>query len=142
MSYLDTKQALVQKLIATSIYGITSADISCENSDFDPSGKDAFIACYFIPATSEILGKTSESSNDDRGIFQVSVYIKLQDQFYDNTQLQIIDDILSGFVYNSTTVYNGQTVQILESTVNAGSENESWFKRDISINYLTFSERI
>ena len=29
----------------------------------------------------------------------------------------------------------------LESTVNNGIENESWFKRDISINYLTFSTR-
>ena len=142
MSYLDTKQALIQKLIATTITGITAADISYENNDFDPSGKSKFVAGYFIPATSEILGKTGASGNDDRGIFQVSVYVKLNGGTYDNDQLQIVDDILSGFLYNTTTVYNSQTVQILESTLNAGTENESWFKRDISINYLTFSERV
>jgi hypothetical protein len=49
----------------------------------------------------------------------------------------MIDDILSGFAYGSAEVYNGQTINILESTVNSGSENEAWFKRDVSINYLT-----
>jgi len=38
-------------------------------------------------------------------------------------------------------VYNGQTVSILESTVGDEIEVESWVKRDISINYLTFSTR-
>ena len=142
MSYLDTKQALIQKLSGTVITGITAADIAYENNDFDPTGKAKYIAAYFIPATSDIMGKTSASGDEQRGIFQVTVFIKLNSGAYDNDQLQIVDDILSGFVYNSTDVYNGQTVQILESTVNAGSENEAWFKRDVSINYLTFSERV
>ena len=137
MSYYNTRQALIQRLINTSITGITAADISYENSDFDPKGKRKFVAGYFIPATSEIMGKTSASSNDQRGIFQVSVFVKLNSDDYDNTQLQIIDSITTGFVYNTVTVYNGQKVQILESTVNSGSENEAWFKRDVSINYLT-----
>ena len=141
MSYYDTKQALIQQLTSITITGITSNDISYENSGFNPNGKSKFIAGYFIPATSEIMGKTSASSDYQRGIFQVSVFVKLNSDDYDNTQLQIIDSITTGFVYNTVTVYNGQKVQILESTVNSGSENESWFKCDISINYLTFSNR-
>ncbi len=137
MSYLDTRQALIQKLINTSITGITSNDISYENSDFNPKGKSKFIAGYFIPATSETTGKEIAAIQEKRGIFQVSVYVKLNGGNYDITQLQIVDDILSGFVYGSEAVYNGQTISILESTVNSGSENESWFKRDVSINYLT-----
>ena len=137
MSYLDTRQALIQKLINTSITGITSSDISYENSDFNPKGKSKFIAGYFIPATSETTGKELAAIQERRGIFQVSVYVKLNGGNYDITQLQIVDDILSGFVYGSEAVYNGQTISILESTVNSGSENESWFKRDVSINYLT-----
>ena len=137
MSYLDTRQALIQKLINTSITGITSNDISYENSDFNPKGKSKFIAGYFIPATSETTGKELAAIQERRGIFQVSVYVKLNGGNYDITQLQIVDDILSGFVYGSEAVYNGQTISILESTVNSGSENESWFKRDVSINYLT-----
>lgn len=137
MSYLDTRQALIQKLINTSITGITSNDISYENSDFNPKGKSKFIAGYFIPATSETTGKEIAAIQEKRGIFQVSVYVKLNGGNYDITQLQIVDDILSGFVYGSEAVYNGQTISILESAVNSGSENESWFKRDVSINYLT-----
>ena len=142
MSYLDTKQALIQRLNSTVMTGITAADIAYENNTFDPTGKSKYIAAYFIPATSDIMGKTSSSSNEQRGIFQITVFIKLNSGFYDNDQLQIVDDILSGFGYNAVEVYNSQSVQILESTVNAGSENESWFKRDVSINYLTFSERV
>jgi len=142
MSYLDTKQALITKLIATSITGITSADIAFENNDFDPTGKSKYIAAYFIPATSDSMGKTINSGDDHRGIFQVTVFIKLNNGNYDNDQLQIIDDILAGFIYNDKAVYNGKTVHIKDSNVNSGSENESWFKRDISINYLTFTSRI
>ena len=137
MSYLNARQALIQKLISISITGITSADISYENSGFNPSGKSKFIAGYFIPATSETTGKELAAMQERRGIFQVSVYVKLDSGDSDITQLQIVDSILSGFVYGAEAVYNGQTVSILESTINSGSENESWFKRDVSINYLT-----
>jgi hypothetical protein len=137
MSYFDTRQALIQRLINTSITGITAADISYENSDFDPKGKSKFIAGYFIPATSETTGKELAAIQERRGIFQISVYVKLDSGQSDTAQLQMIDDILSGFAYGSVEVYNGQTINILESTVNSGSENEAWFKRDVSITYLT-----
>ena len=141
MSYYNAKQALLQQLSSITITGIASADIAYENSNFNPIGKSKFISTTFIPAASAITGKTQASSNEQRGIFQVSVFVKLNSGEYDNTQLQIVDSIITGFVYNTVAVYNGQTVQILDSTVNSGSENESWFKRDISINYLTFSNR-
>jgi hypothetical protein len=141
MSYFKTKQALITQLLAASIPNITSDDIAFENKDFDPSNKSLWLACYFIPATTGSMGKTPASSDEQRGVFQVSVFASLNNNDYDNAQLQTIDSILSAFQYNSGTVYNTQTVDILESTVNNGIENESWFKRDISINYLTFSTR-
>ena len=67
--------------------------------------------------------------------------MSLNNDNYDNIQLQTVDSVLSAFQYNSQTVYNSQAVDILDSTVNNGTENESWFKRDISINYLTYSKR-
>lgn len=141
MSYFKTKQALITQLLAASIPNITSDDIAFENKDFDPSNKPLWLALYFIPATTGMMGKTPASSDEQRGVFQVSVFTSLNNNDYDNVQLQIIDSILSAFQYNSSTVYNNQKVDILESTVNNGTENESWFKRDISINYLTFSTR-
>jgi hypothetical protein len=141
MSYYKTKQALLTQLLGASVPNITSDDIAFENKDFDPKNKSLWLACYFIPATSDMLGKSVTSSNEDRGVWQVSVFVALNNNDYDNVQLQTIDSILSAFQYNSGTVYNDQKVDILDSTVNNGIENESWFKRDISINYLTFSIR-
>ena len=142
MSYLKTKQALITHLLATPITGLTGADIAFENNDFNPTGKSLWLACYFIPATSETLGKTTASSDEQRGIFQVSIFVALNSINYDNAQLTAIDEILSGFLYNTNIVYNGQKVDILTSEVNNGSESEAWYQRDISINYLTFSERV
>ena len=141
MSYLDTKQALITKLLSTPITGIGSFDIAFENNDFDPTSKSKYIAAYFIPATSESTGKELAAIQEQRGIFQVSVFVALNNSSANNAQLTAIDEILAGFQYNSSTVYNAQQVDILETTINSGSENESWFRRDISINYLTFSNR-
>jgi len=136
MSYLDTKQALISKLLSTSITGITSADIQYENSDFNPIGKDKYIGCYFIPATSDTTGKEAGAPQEQRGIFQITIYIKANSGNYSNDQLQIVDDILAGFAYNSSAEYNGRTVRILESSVNSGANNGAWYKRDVSIDYL------
>ncbi len=141
MSYYNTKQALLTQLLGASIPNITSSDIMFENKDFDPKGKSLWLACYFIPATSEMMGKSTTSSNEDRGVWQISVFVSLNNDNYDNAQLQTVDSVLSAFQYNSQTVYNSQAVDILDSTVNNGTENESWFKRDISINYLTYTTR-
>lgn len=138
MSYLDTKQALIQQLLTASI---SASDIAFENKNFDPSSKPIWYSAYFIPATTEMMGKTQTSSDEQRGIFQVSVFVKLNSTTFDNAQLTAIDNVLSVFKYNAKTVYNTQTVSILDSTVNNGIETESWFQRDISINYLTFSTR-
>ena len=141
MNYLKTKQALLTQLINNLPTGLTTADVAFENKEFDPSGKSLWLACYFIPATSDSLGKTLASSDEQRGIFQVSVFVAINSGNYDTNQLTAIDEILTAFRYSTSTVYNGTTVDILESTINNGTENESWFNRDISINYLTFSTR-
>ena len=139
MSYLDTKQALIQQLLTAS--GITNADIAFENKKFDPANKSFWLAAYFMPATTDILGKTPASGDEQRGVFQVSVFTELNSTNFDNDQLEKVDTVLSAFQFGTSTVYNGQQVDILSSTVNNGTENESWFKRDISVNYLTFSTR-
>lgn len=138
MSYLDTKQALIQQLSTV----VSVDDVAFENKDFDPSNKSLWYAAYFIPVSTEIMGKTLASSDEQRGIFQVSVFTPLNNGDFGNTQLQAIDDVLSGFLYNTSIVYNNQRVDILSSDVTSGTDSESWFQRNISINYLTFSERV
>jgi len=141
MSFFNTKQALLTQLINNLPTGLTTADIAFENKNFNPANKPLWLAAYFIPATNDILGKSAQSGNEDRGVFQVSVFVSLNNEDYDNTQLQAIDQLMASFKYNTQMVYTTQTVQALSSTVNNGTENESWFKRDISVQYLTFSTR-
>lgn len=138
MSYFDTKQACIQQLLTSTI---NSDLIGYENKNFDPKNLDEWFATYFIPASTEMMGKTLASSDEQRGVFQVSAFVAVDNEDFDNKQLKNIDTILSAFRYGTRIVYNNQTVDILESTVTNGSEQDSWFKRDISINYLTFSKR-
>ena len=138
MSYLKVKKAILTKLLTV----VSADDLALENKKFDPSNKSLWYAAYFLPTSSETMGKTSASSDEQRGIFQVSVFVNINRFDYDDSQLTAIDAILSTFTYNTNLVYNGQKVDILNSDVNNGSESEAWYQRDISINYLTFSERI
>ena len=141
MSYLNTKQACITHLINNLPSGLTTADIAFENRKFDPSGKDLWLAAYFIPASTEMMGKSATDKDEQRGIFQISVFVSLNSEEFDNAQLTAIDELISAFKYNTQMVYNTQTVQTLESTVNTGSESEAWYQRDISVSYLTFSSR-
>lgn len=141
MSYLDSKQALVTHLINNLPSGLTTADVAFENRRFDPANKPLWLAAYFIPASTEMMGKSITDSDEQRGIFQVSVFVALNSDEFDTAQLTAIDELITAFKYNTQMVYNTQTVSALESTVNTGSESEAYYQRDISINYLTFSTR-
>ena len=141
MSQLNTKQAFLSHLINNLPAGLTTADVAFENKKFDPKNKDLWLAAYYIPATSQPLGKTSADFDDERGLYQVSVFVSLDSDNYDNAQLQAIDDIKSAFSYNTELVYNDQVVYITSTEANAGVESESWFQRDLTINFLTFTQR-
>ncbi|PHS21820.1 MAG: hypothetical protein COA84_14925 [Robiginitomaculum sp.] len=141
MSYFQTKRAMTTHLLNNLPTGLTSDDVAFENYKFNPANKSLWLAAYFIPASTESMGKTVGSGDEQRGIFQVSVFVALNSNKFDEVQLQAIDELISAFKYNTQMVYTTQTVQSLESTVNTGSESEAWYQRDISINYLTFSTR-
>lgn len=142
MSYINTRNALTTQLLATSVTGVDGDDIAYENNEFDPSNKSLWLRASFLPASSLSTGKTLASSDEQRGIFQVSVFCAINNGSYDNIVLNAIDEILAGFRDTTSVSYLDQNVSIMESTVTSGSENEAWFKRDISINYLTFSKRV
>ena len=141
MSYLNTRQALVTQFLATTVTGLNVADIATDNEFFDPTDKSLWVMLTVIPASSNAMGKATTDKNEDRGILQVSVFIPVN--FKDRSILSAtaVDEIRTGFQFNSSTVYNGQQVSIQDTTVNQGRVTESWFQTDISINYLTFSNR-
>lgn len=141
MSKLNIKQAFISHLLSNLPTGITTDDIAFENKKFDPSGKDAWLAAYFIPALNDPLGKTSEDFNDSRGFYQISVFVPINSNSFDNTQLQIMDELEQAFSYNTELVYNGQKVYITSVDSTAGTESEAWFQRDLTLNYFSLSER-
>lgn len=137
MSYINTKQALIQQLLTV----VSGDDVAFENKSFDPTGKPFWYAAFFRPATTETTGKTLTSSDQQFGFFQVSVFVKRNTAEYDNLQLEKIDLVLSAFKNTTSISFNGHNVDILETTVNNGRTSESWFQRDMTINYVTFSGR-
>ena len=143
MSRLDTKQAFITHLLANLPTGVTSADIAFENQSpaFNPDGKALWLDTHYQEASSEPMGKTSASSNEQRGFFQIDVNIPITNSNYDNLLLSTIDELSSAFSYGTTIVYNTQNVDLLDSTTPNSSENGAWYRRFITINYLTFSTR-
>jgi hypothetical protein len=141
MSYLDTRQALITHFLATPVTGLTSDNVASDNEFFDPANKAFWVMLTVIPATSEAMGKTTLDKNEDRGILQVSIFVAVNTKDRSILSATAVDEVRAGFQYNSSTVYNGQQVDILDITVNQGRVTEAWFQTDISINYLTFSNR-
>ena len=134
MSHLATRNTLLT--YAQTLLG--EIPIAYENYDFDPSGLNEYVAFYYMPATSESTGKTAKSSDDERGFIQLSVFINADAPTYDNRQLEIIDIIKQGF-YNTLNI---DGVIIEEVQANQGAKSDSWFKRDLTINFSTFFKRV
>ena len=141
MSKLNIKQAFLSHLLSNLPTGITANDIAFENKKFKPKNKDAWLAVYMPANDKDPLGKTSSDFDDNRGFYQISVFIPINSNDFDNTQLQIIDELEQAFSYNTELVYNGQKVYITESQTTAGTESEAWFQRDLTLNYFSLSER-
>lgn len=141
MSQLNTKQAFVSHLLNSLPSGVSVSDVAFENKKFNPKNKSLWLAAYYIPATSEMMGKSDNDRDEERGLYQISVFVPLNSVNYDNAQLQAIDELKVAFRYNTQLVYNDQTVSILSSETNAGVESEAWLQRDLTINFLTFTNR-
>lgn len=136
MSQLSIRNSLLAQVQST-LNPFVGDNIVYENSNFDPKGLDAWCSFHFVPVTSESMGKSAISSDDERGFVQVSVYVKTNALNFDNEQLTIIDELKKVFFYGAII---GET-NILEVTLNNGFTVESWFKRDLTINYLSYQSR-
>lgn len=141
---LGTYDTLVNHLLSLTITDITSGDIAWDNSDFDPSGKTAWLDTFYIPADIDITSKTT-AGQEQSGLFQVSVYVPANDSTggfkqYARRQMQIMGEVLSGFATNTQTSYNNVTVSILDSTVQPARKSGGWYVRDITINYIRLGD--
>ena len=136
MSQLQIRNDLLSQAI-TTLTPLVGDNIAYENKEFDPKGLSAWASFHFVPATSESTGKSRASSDDERGFIQLSIYVKANAPDYDNQLLSIVDSVKTDFYYG---VIIGST-NVLEVTTNNGFTVESWFKKDITINYSSYQSR-
>lgn len=143
MSRLKTKQALLDHLLNNLPTGVSDGDVARENQkpSFDPSGKSLWLDTHWQEASNDTMGKTAASSDEQRGFFQIDVNVPLVDYYNDNLLLSITDELASTFQYGTVVTYNGQSVDILNNDTSNASENGAWYRRFITINYLTFSNK-
>ena len=112
-----------------------SFPLAYQNKAFKPEGRPIWGALYLMPTTSESLGKGAVSSDDDRGIFQISVYTR--ENKFDNELLDAVDEIKALF-YNGVII---DEVIILDVTVSNADTSNGFHSRAISINYSTYTKR-
>jgi hypothetical protein len=141
---LGTYDTLVNHLLSLTLTGIATSDIAWDNSDFDPSGKTAWLDTFYIPADIDIASKGA-AGQEQSGLFQVSVYVPANDSTggvkqYARRQMQIMGEVLAGFATNTEASYNSVTVSILDSTVQPARKSGGWYVRDITINYYRLGE--
>jgi len=143
MSDFKTLGALRNILSSATITNITDNDISFLDPPvaFDPSSKQIWINEDFLPASSSPLGKTIASSDENRGIYELTVYVPLFLGDYGESLSRAVDEIKAAFYYSKSLTYNQQKVDILSATAQGLTSNDAWSRRVISINYLTYSTR-
>jgi len=138
MSHINIRNEL-----STALEGAVSVPIAYENYEFDSNNNEAFVAQFYLPQTSEGMGKTFASSDDERGAFQISVFIQVNaldgsgEPIFDTLQLEIIDDIKTVFYTNA---FIGE-VYIDSVEVGAGSIENGWYKRDATVNWISYQTR-
>ena len=136
MSQLSIRNTLLTQVIATVTTGL-GLQLSYENSDFDPEWLDEYCSFHFRPATSDPMGKSVASSDEEIGFIQISVYVKLNASDYDSGQLAIIDAIKKDFYFGvKLGDVNEQGV-----TTNNGTITQGYFKRDVTVNYSSYQGR-
>lgn len=141
MSDYNILQALRGVYATASTTTSTNTSYIDPPESFSPYGQSLWFDEMFIPATSESLGKTKQSSDSDRGIYQITVYTPTDVGDYGKSMSDAVSAIKAVFYNGVSNVYQGQKVDIIEVTAQGQSENESWVRRVISINYLTFTTR-
>jgi len=139
MSDLNIRRALATALVSS---GIPQSNIAWENSGFNPTGLDYYVDFNFFPSTDVANGKLQIDSVDQNGFVQVSVFTKLSANDYGTKYLETIDIVKGAFSSGSETSYNGQVVEIEDSTNINPSDSESWYQGGLTINYQAFKKRV
>lgn len=134
MNQTAIRNALILRLEAANLgYSIYS-----ENTISNPKGSAPFLAVYFLPSLEESCGKTVSSSDLQRGIFQITIFVNASDNDATLKQIEIVDQLK--LLFHSSLVFDGVEIEGVE--VGSGRDGDGgYFARDLSINYNGITSR-
>ena len=129
MAYYEIHKALTQSIIDLSL----GLPIAYENSDFNPEedGGNQFIDLTTLFGEQEVISK--DSVDESPGVYQISVYTKSGGSV--KAALQTVDLILDNYRHGDTFTNGAQTVFVLNSSRNAGRNENGWYIIDLSITF-------
>lgn len=139
---LNMSDAFVSRLVNSTIRHIdTATDIAWPNSDFDPSGKKAWLEYTFVSADTSTDSKDSTGIVDS-GFAQITIFTKLNVsesgsvKMYDRDLLEIRGDLKEIFKPNTMMEYNGTKVFVDDLSPTPAIPSESWYQSVLTINYF------
>jgi hypothetical protein len=137
MSQYLIHQALTQKVIDLAL-GIP---LSHENDDFDPEAQNSLFAdLTLLTGDTESMGKAPLDSDDNIGIYQISLYEVSGNSV--KSILQTADTVMNAFKFGTEMTKGAVTVQVTNASRNGGRNVDGWYVIDISITYSAYVARV
>ncbi len=107
--------------------------VAWENRSFTPVVGTPYLKANLLRADSEVITLGPNPYKERRGIFQVSCMYPAGEGWGNATSKAA--EVAAAFPDSSSFVYNGLTVNIVESTVNSGLPGDGWYMVPVSIRY-------
>jgi hypothetical protein len=133
MAHQKIRYALLERLI-------NMADVPTvvtENVPFTPSQGQIYIKESYLPAETTTVGTSGTSSDEYRGIYQVSIYLPMD--IGSDAGYKLASDIRARFSKGLHLTRLGQIVQVQQVSIAAAVPMESRWMIPVSINWRAFS---
>ena len=110
--------------------------IAFENAKYTPVEGETWLRESYLPATSSTIGMEPGGSTDFVGIYQISIYIPLDDSKFGAHEL--VDAITAHFARGTMLVFEGQAVVVEQVNVSQGLASGGWWLMPVSVNWRAF----
>jgi hypothetical protein len=110
--------------------------IAVENVPYTPVDSVTWLRESYLPANSATVGLEPGGSTDFVGVYQISIYVPLDD--YKFGAHDLVDKITAHFARGTGLEFDGQAVIIEQVNVAQGLASGSWWLMPVSVNWRAF----
>ena len=110
--------------------------IAFENVEFTPVDGTTWLRESYLPANSATVGLGPGGSTDFVGVYQISIYIPLDDSKFEAHEL--VDSITTHFARGTGLDFDGQGVIIEQVNIAQGLPSGAWWLLPVSVNWRAF----